>query len=333
MANSGSCTYAGGCDEPIYCREYCQRHYDRLRKSGELALVQERVFAEGTCIGPRSDTELCGRELYNHKLLLCNAHNQQRLKNKPLTPINSHRVPEGTKCCLSICTDLYYSAYKGNHYCRYHYDQAKANRPFTPRPVPYGSGGECSVSDCRRPKDDEGLCTSHWLMRWEGDALIPLVLKVEATENRAMLKRGISFCCLCQKELPVEDFTWDSARNLPRSRCRFCIGVDLRARKHNRKLSEIYRLFDFQKNTCALCGEPHNEGLGKGLHLDHSHDHCPTKGESCGKCIRGLLCWLCNGGFVAAYEKMRGRVEPYPLLENYLDKPPALQLGLVMTTF
>ncbi|OPG01344.1 hypothetical protein B1L11_44685 [Microbispora sp. GKU 823] len=161
-----------------------------------------------------------------------------------------------------------------------------------------------------------------------GAELQPIRLRTEPFEAREMVALGVYWCTLCQQERPLDEFIFDGVRGLPRSRCRYCSGIATRAAKHNRKFSEIYLLFEYQNRSCYLCNEPHSND--RGLNLDHWHDCCPNKGESKGRCIRGLLCWLCNGGFVAAYERMRGRVDPYPLLEEYLANPPALQLGLVL---
>ncbi|WP_043730764.1 endonuclease domain-containing protein [Streptomyces zinciresistens] len=67
-----------------------------------------------------------------------------------------------------------------------------------------------------------------------------------------------------------------------------------RASKHTRSFLDVHLLFEHQGYKCAICPVVHADG--DGLHLDHGHECCPNKGESCGQCIRGLPCWGCNGG-------------------------------------
>jgi len=43
-----------------------------------------------------------------------------------------------------------------------------------------------------------------------------------------------------------------------------------------------------QNGVCAICKRLVD------LHIDHDHSCCATSGESCGGCVRGLLCGLCN---------------------------------------
>lgn len=42
---------------------------------------------------------------------------------------------------------------------------------------------------------------------------------------------------------------------------------------------------------CAICGKKPN----RTLHIDHDHTCCPGR-DSCGKCLRGLICSACNTG-------------------------------------
>jgi len=47
-----------------------------------------------------------------------------------------------------------------------------------------------------------------------------------------------------------------------------------------------------QDNKCAMCKVDKPGGMGE-WHVDHNHKCCPGT-KSCGKCIRGLLCFRCN---------------------------------------
>lgn len=47
-----------------------------------------------------------------------------------------------------------------------------------------------------------------------------------------------------------------------------------------------------QNGLCAICGEQNTDGTR--LAVDHDHRCCPRQKNSCGNCIRGLLCSRCN---------------------------------------
>jgi hypothetical protein len=47
-----------------------------------------------------------------------------------------------------------------------------------------------------------------------------------------------------------------------------------------------------QGNACAICSEQFTEDVSP--HVDHDHSCCETQLASCGECVRGLLCSVCN---------------------------------------
>ena len=47
-----------------------------------------------------------------------------------------------------------------------------------------------------------------------------------------------------------------------------------------------------QHNQCLICKRNRSE-FKKNFAVDHDHSCCPGK-KSCGKCIRGLICFDCN---------------------------------------
>jgi Recombination endonuclease VII len=73
------------------------------------------------------------------------------------------------------------------------------------------------------------------------------------------------------------------------------------------------QLLEIQENACAMCHEPLEEGQRR--HIDHDHACCLGKRVSCGKCVRGVLCHVCNIAL--------GHIERRQALARvYLANPP-----------
>lgn len=69
-------------------------------------------------------------------------------------------------------------------------------------------------------------------------------------------------------------------------RCRYGISFE-----------QYQNILQQQNNVCAICEQPESRiaRSGKVIRLSVDHDHSCCKGtKSCGKCVRGLLCWRCN---------------------------------------
>lgn len=307
-----------GCDSPSFVRGYCAAHARQLDGGQNLRPIPAKSADKCSFDG-------CPRVRYG-KQDLCSAHYQQRKKGKELRPLYEHLIAYDAVCgALTNCPHQVYAS----GYCRSHYEQFKRGSNFSILPLPVSEDQMCGGPKCGRRIDEASeLCKSHGLVAMRGEPLVPLILRTGPDQIRELLQRGVYWCILCQQELPLGDFPQDAARGLPRAKCKLCLGIETRSRKHRRSLVDVYRLFEYQNFKCAICPVKHDHE--NGLHLDHDHTCCPAKGESCGKCIRGLLCWGCNGGVLPWYERIRAAGQVFPLLEEYLCQPPAFRLGLAL---
>ncbi|MET7939618.1 endonuclease VII domain-containing protein [Streptomyces sp. NPDC005302] len=69
---------------------------------------------------------------------------------------------------------------------------------------------------------------------------------------------------------------------------------DYLRRQYGITVEQYDDMLDAQHGVCAVCGAA--DPAGKELAVDHDHACCPEPAKSCGKCVRGLLCWPCNVG-------------------------------------
>lgn len=63
-------------------------------------------------------------------------------------------------------------------------------------------------------------------------------------------------------------------------------------RKYGLTREAFTALLDAQGGRCAVCRTDDPGGKGT-WHVDHDHTCCPSQ-HTCGKCLRGLVCYSCN---------------------------------------
>ncbi len=115
-------------------------------------------------------------------------------------------------------------------------------------------------------------------------------------------------CSRCKKLKNKSEFSGDNARKDGLNcYCRDCLKIIQKSyrasdldkyklcnkrsnlKKYNITLDDFEALLDEQDGVCAIVGC----GSQDRLSIDHDHTCCSGK-YSCGKCIRGLLCFRCN---------------------------------------
>lgn len=117
--------------------------------------------------------------------------------------------------------------------------------------------------------------------------------KVKYPSFVASTTDGTKQCSCCKVIKPITNFPASkNSRDRLRPYCNFCGQLV----KHNITYEQYLTLLQAQSNRCSICFAMFNPNNRP--HIDHDHDCC-DKQFSCGKCIRGLLCFQCNNGLGA----------------------------------
>jgi len=106
---------------------------------------------------------------------------------------------------------------------------------------------------------------------------------------RARSIDGKKICYSCSKwkeesEFSVRKGTDDGLHH----ECKDCV-TGRRLPKYNLTLEQYKEMVESQGGVCAICLKPPSRAFD----IDHDHNCCPQD-TSCGKCVRGLLCFNCN---------------------------------------
>lgn len=149
----------------------------------------------------------------------------------------------------------------------------------------------CSVPDCGAVFYAQELCKRHYYRKKRhGD---PLKF-AQAKSYDKYDENGNRWCSRHKDWLPVDRFegkkTW----------CREC----RRLGRYNLTSQQYAELVDKHQGKCPLCL------TRKADVIDHDHDCCPGR-QSCGKCVRGVICKQCNAALGTLTEQGVKRAELY----------------------
>ena len=114
----------------------------------------------------------------------------------------------------------------------------------------------------------------------------------------------------CQRVLPLDKFAKrTAARDGLQYRCKDCsqaqckkytidkrdqIAARIRFVRFGITPAQYDEMLAAQGGGCALCGTTEPGSGARYFAVDHDHGCCPTHKQSCGKCVRKLLCFRCN---------------------------------------
>lgn len=165
----------------------------------------------------------------------------------------------------------------------------------------------CSVDECNELFYAIDLCRNHYNINYRNGTPTPTYTCRNCKEDFVSKGRKMGNSHItCPKCFEIYDrFTYK--RN-GRYQNRF--------QYHGITVWDYYEIWKSQNGRCKLC-----EFEAETLHIDHDHSCCPAgnyKLQSCGNCIRGLLCRDCNV-MLGAYENCKG-ILVIDQLENYLKE-------------
>jgi recombination endonuclease VII len=122
-------------------------------------------------------------------------------------------------------------------------------------------------------------------------------------------------CTRCETKKSINDFSSDKrTKSGKKTWCKACMNAYTRRYVKENPLTEeqkrqrrdwyLQRTYGVSvdwvdSQVCNICG---SSGSGsRSLHVDHDHSCCPGV-KSCGKCIRGVLCYTCNAAIGYFYD-------------------------------
>lgn len=181
----------------------------------------------------------------------------------------------------------------------------------------------CSVESCVNNATCRGYCQTHY-SRWFkwGDPLADVPIRREKLKP---IDESDRTCRVCNRDRSITKFKWLRVKERYHTVCMDCVASwqsnyqkkkreededywVSRRLKYNYKLTmeDFEAMMTAQGGRCAICKRTPEESANrrhKRLVVDHDHACCPGM-KSCGKCVRGLLCYSCNSALGAFFDSV-----------------------------
>jgi hypothetical protein len=178
--------------------------------------------------------------------------------------------------------------------CSTHYRQKSLGQEL--KPIRHWQRIEkepCIFPGCEKPRSQRRrLCSGHNSQHVRGHELTPMTKLADA---RIRDEQGRKRCSGCHEWFPEGAYSKAAGRaDGLHGYCFTCTRHIWMKRRFNITPERYESMVQDQGGMCAnqSCRAVHTSV--NPLSIDHDHDCCPTAGESCGLCIRGLLCRPCN---------------------------------------
>jgi len=151
----------------------------------------------------------------------------------------------------------------------------------------------CSFEGCPQQARCRALCWGHYDQDRRGQALRPIRPRRAPNSSSERDVSGRKYCPACEAWKHLGDFSPRPGKaDGHRENCRDCINLARITRVYGLSRTDYMGLLAAQDGACAICESAFSEDNVPAV--DHDHGCCPGRAQSCGRCVRGLLCSRCN---------------------------------------